>query len=135
MVKPGPVADRAVVAAVKRRPGLGVRELVGESGHAGMTVRASLRRLQAAGRIKVVRRDGKHHHYLASNKVPEPPTPKAIAELVAFVAVHPGLRQSEIVSAQVGVPRSTTQFRLRKAVELGFLRRRRTSLLDAVVFD
>lgn len=113
---------KTILDAIRKDPGLGVRDLAKRTGHSGITVSKHLAKLRANGKVVAVKDDkSKLHHFLAGQqKALEPDLNDLDHEILGILSdipwTFPGLAQQ-----LPEVPRSTLQYRVNRLVDLGFL--------------
>ena len=129
MPKPPPhpstaMAERLVLDAVRRNPGIGIRALQRATGLSLATVQKRVKTLRRARRLRTVRSGGRLACLLTGEALPPEPLPPPLARLLAILAVNGPMREVEFLELNAPTPRSTTQHRLQRLVELGLVRAR-----------
>lgn len=115
---------RRILEAVRRNPGIGVRELQRETGLALGTVQKHVKELRRAKALRAAGRGTKLALTLPGVKLPAASVPTSLLELLALLEANGPMRQVEIIELS-GNPRSTVQHRLRTLAKLGLLREHR----------
>lgn len=116
----GQSARQAVVEALRRSPGLGVRAVARTTGRAVMTVQYALRSLETDGVIRVRTVGRAKAHYVTGRPIPEPPRlPAQWSALFAFLERHGPITLKQAYEAFPGTPMVTTRYRLRELVARG----------------
>lgn len=117
---------RAILAAVRRRPGLGVTELAAEVGLGSGSFYAHLKALQAEG-LLAVRRRGKFRFVFPGDAAPARgalrPAPRLGAKarpVAAFLAANPGVDLADALE-RLPVERRTAYYHVRRFVRDGLL--------------
>lgn len=115
------VAHKSILDAVRKNPGLGVRELARLTGHSGVTVSKHLAQLRSVGKVVALRDGARLCHFAPGAEKAAQRTMDALDRAILAELRREPLTLRQIQNRFVDRPRSTVDYRVKRLLTQGRL--------------